>query len=524
MGRSRCSTPSRGKPVHMGKDGSVSVKEKSAMFEDAPVNTGAVEWPDRGSAYYAVRRMQIKLHRWAKDDVSRRFGDLYNLVYDPAFLMHAWERVSSNAGARTPGVDKATVAWIESRVGVEVFLSHIRVSLKSGEFRPVEVRQVMIPKGTSGKLRKLGIPTVADRVVQASLKSVLEPIFEADFFPSSYGFRPNRRAQDAITEIHFLATHSYEWVLEADIQACFDEIGHTPLLDRIRSRIKDKRVLALVKAFLKSGVMTTAGDREETRAGAPQGGILSPLLANIALSALDEHFDRQWRQNMGTDYQRAKRRKNGLGNWRIIRYADDFVVMVSGRHDHAQALREQVADVLAPLGLRLSPEKTSVVHVDEGFDFLSFAIRRMRKRGTQKHCVYTIPSKKAIQAIKDKVKRKTHRSTQHQSLDELITGINLTLRGWANYFRHGVSSRAFSHVDDHAFWRIVGWIRGKYKGKNRLGMKELRRRFCDRGWRFAHNGVVFTGASSVAVIRYRHRGSTIPTPWTPTSAAAATSS
>jgi RNA-directed DNA polymerase len=297
------------------------------MSEDAPVNAGAAQWPDEGSAYYAVRRMQAKLHHWAGGDSSRRFGDLYNLIYDPAFLIHAWQRVSSNAGARTPGVDKATVAWIETWVGVEVFLSHIRDSLKSGEFRPVEVRQVMIPKGKSGKLRKLGIPTVADRVVQTSLKLVLEPIFEADFLPCSYGFRPNRRTHDAIAEIHLLAsgTSTYHWVLEADIAACFDEIGHTPLLDRVRRRIKDKRVCALVKAFLKAGVMTTAGDREESIAGTPQGGPLSPLLANIALSALDEHFDRQWQQEMGTDYWRAKRRRNGLGNWRLIRFADDCV-------------------------------------------------------------------------------------------------------------------------------------------------------------------------------------------------------
>jgi RNA-directed DNA polymerase len=265
--------------------------------------------------------MQTKLHRWAGEDLSRRFGDLYNLIYDPAFLMHAWQRVSSNAGAGTPGVDRATVAWIETRVGVEVFLGHIRDSLKSGEFQPVEVRQVMIPKGKSGKLRKLGIPTVADRVVQTSLKLVLEPIFEADFLPCSYGFRPNRRTHDAIAEIHLLAsgTSDYHWILEADIKACFDEIGHTPLVERVRRRIKDKRVLALVMAFLKAGVMTTAGEREESFTGTPQGGPLSPLLANIALSALDEHFEQQWRQEMGTDYWRAKRKRSGLGNWRLIR-------------------------------------------------------------------------------------------------------------------------------------------------------------------------------------------------------------
>src|SRR5712664_375235 len=313
----------------MGKNGSVSVKGGKAMSEDASANTGAVEWPHPDSAYFAVRSMQTKLHRWAGEDASRRFGDLHNLIYDPAFLVHAWEHVSSNAGARTPGVDKATVAWIEARIGVVTFLGHIRDSLKAGEFQPVHVRQVMIPKA-SGKLRKFGIPTGADRVVQTSLKLVLEPIFEADFLPCSYGFRPGRRAHAAIAEIHHLASEpiNHRWVLEADIAACFDEIGHTPLLGRIRRRIKDKRVCALVKAFLKAGVMTTTGDREETITGTPQGGPLSPLLANIALSELDEHFHRQWQQEMGTQSQRAKRVRNGLGNWRLIRYAD-----LSGRPD-----------------------------------------------------------------------------------------------------------------------------------------------------------------------------------------------
>ncbi|MEO9118899.1 MAG: reverse transcriptase domain-containing protein, partial [Solirubrobacteraceae bacterium] len=288
--------------------------------------------------------MQTKLHRWAGEDSSRRFGDLFNLIYDPAFLVDAWQRVASNVGARTPGIDRATVAQIESSVGVEAFLGQIRDSLTSGEFCPVEVRQVMIPKA-SGKLRKLGIPTVADRVVQASLKSVLEPIFEADFLPCSYGFRPNRRAHDAISEIHHLASEpiNYRWVLEADIKACFDEIDHTALMDRLRARIKDKHVCALVKAFLKAGVMTIDGDREETWTGTPQGGILSPLLANIALSALDEYFDRQWRQEMSTWRQRTKRKNAGQGNWKLIRFADDFVLMVSGDRHHAETLREEVA-------------------------------------------------------------------------------------------------------------------------------------------------------------------------------------
>ncbi|MFZ0789623.1 MAG: group II intron reverse transcriptase/maturase, partial [Chromatiaceae bacterium] len=485
------------------------------MSEDALVNTGAVEWPDAGSAYLTVQRMQIKLHRWAGEDVSRRFDDLYNLVYDPAFLTHAWERVASNDGARTAGIDRATVAWMVDRYGVVVILSRIRELLKSGQYRPVEVRQVMIPKGTSGKLRGLGIPTVIDRVVQASVKAVLEPIFEADFLPCSYGFRPNRRTHDAIAEIHHLAsgTSTYHWVLEADITACFDEIGHTPLLERVRRRIKDKRVVALVRAFLKAGIMTADGQRRDTTTGTPQGGILSPLLANIALSVLDEHFDQQWQQQMATGHQRAKRRRHGLGNYRLIRYADDFVVMVSGTREHAQALRAEVAAVLAPLGLRLSPDKTRVVHIDEGFDFLGMHIRRQRKRGTQKHYVYTKPSKKAIQSIKDKVSAKTYRTTRRMDLDEVIISLNRSLAGWANHFRHGVSKAIFNAVDHHAWGRLMRWIRAKYKGRTEPSLKELRRRFCDKGWRFAHNGVVFTGASSVPVTRYRYRGTKIPSPW-----------
>ena len=223
------------------------------MSEETPGNPG-VAWPEPHSAGRAVRRMQVKLHRWASQDSARRFSDLYNLVYDPAFLVTAWQRVKTNAGSRTPGIDRATVSQIESRVGVEVFLDHVRDLLKARTFQPVSVRQVMIPKA-SGKLRKLGIPTVTDRVVQAALKLVLEPIFEADFLPCSNGFRPNRRAQDAIAEIQHMTTRGYEWVLEADIQACFDTIDHVALMDRVRLRVKDKKVLALVKAFLKAGVM-----------------------------------------------------------------------------------------------------------------------------------------------------------------------------------------------------------------------------------------------------------------------------
>jgi RNA-directed DNA polymerase len=208
--------------------------------------------------------------------------------------------------------------------------------------------------------------------VQAALKLVLEPIFEADFEPVAFGFRPNRRAHDAIAEIHHFGTLGYRWVLDADIEACFDSIDHTALMDRVRRRVKDKRVLGLVKAFLKAGILTELGEVEDSHTGTPQGGILSPLLANIALHVLDEHLQGQWRKQMGTDFRRTRRRRTGLGTWRLVRYADDFVVLVHGSRQNTEALRDEIADVLAGMGLRLSPAKTQIVHMSEGFDFLGF--------------------------------------------------------------------------------------------------------------------------------------------------------
>ena len=196
--------------------------------------------------------------------------------------------------------------------------------------------------------------------------------------------------------------------------------------------------------------------------------------------------------------------------------ATHLVIMVHGSRSHAEALRAEAAAVLEPLGLRLAEEKTRVVHIDEGFDFLGFTIRRMRKRGTSKHYVYTVPSRRAIQAVKDKVAVKTYRATQNQDLAALLQNVNRTLAGWANYFRHGVSKAAFSAVDSYTWGRIMRWLRRKHKGRTRLGMTELRRRFCAPGtWIFAASGVRFTGAASVPVTRYRYRGTRIPTPWAP---------
>jgi RNA-directed DNA polymerase len=216
------------------------------MPTDAPLNSGA----SLVEAHRRVSGMQAKLHCWAAADAGRRFDDLFNFVHDPATLLVAFARVAGNRGARTAGVDGLTAASVAEQLGVPGFLDGLRADVKAGRFWPLPVRERLIPKpGGSGKLRRLGIPTVADRVVQAALKLVLEPIFEADFAPVSYGFRPQRRAHDAIADIHRLGTQGYRWVLDADIEACFDSIDHTALMDRVRRRVKDKRVLALVKAF-----------------------------------------------------------------------------------------------------------------------------------------------------------------------------------------------------------------------------------------------------------------------------------
>jgi RNA-directed DNA polymerase len=480
------------------------------MPEESGVNIPASSGGDaeRVPGPVRVREMQAKLHRWAAADPARRFGDLYNLVCDPGFLAQAWIRVAGNAGANTPGVDRATVREITEVVGVQAFLADLRAQLKARTFVPLPVRQRLIPKpGGSGKLRKLGIPTVADRVVQAALKLVLEPIFEADFEPVSYGFRPGRRAQDAIADIHRYGTLGYRMVVDADIEACFDEIGHAALMDRIRARVADKRVLALVKAFLKAGLLTEAGQRQDSDTGTPQGGILSPLLANIALSVLDEHFQAQW--NRWSDSERKARRREGLGTWKIIRYADDFVILVNGPPQAAEFALHEAERVLAPMGLRISRAKTQVVHMSDGFDFLGFRIIWKRKRGTDKWYVYTFVADRPVRDVKRKIRALTRRTSQ-LPLGAVLERLNAIQRGWANYFKHAVASHTFNHIQTIVWWRVVRMV----MHRRRWRWKDVRRWLKGpQGWRtIVCDDVMLFNIASVPNTRYRWRGN-IPTPW-----------
>ncbi len=271
--------------------------------------------------------------------------------------------------------------------------------------------------------------------------------------------------------------------------------------------------MGLVKAFLKAGILGEDGFLRNTSTGTPQGGIVSPLLANITLSVLDDHFAEAWQAMGATSYQRWKRRQAGLPTYRLVRFADDFVVLVYGSRADAEALRKDVAQVLAPMGLRLSEAKTRVSHIDEGLDFLGFRIQRRLKRGTSQRVVYTYPSKNALAGIIGRVRTLTRRTT-HPSLAALLRQLNPVLRGWCTYFRHGVSKATFGYLDEYAWRRVLRWIRRRYR-KTKWAV--LFRRFFE-DWRPTEDGIGLFQPQTVTVSRYRYRAANIATPWATTAA------
>ncbi len=474
----------------------------------SPLNSGApASWPTIGEATRRVLDHQRKLHRWAAAEPARRFDDLFNLVCDRATLVEAWERVSGNQGAKTAGVDKVTRAHVED-IGVLEFLEEVRSSLRDGTFTPLPVRQVMIPK-KGGKLRALGIPTLRDRVAQMALKLVMEPIFEVDFYPSSYGYRPGRRAQDAIAEIHHFTSRSYEWVVEGDITACFDNVDHQVLMDLVAERIADRKVLRLVRAFLRAGIVRAHGTLVDSLTGTPQGGIVSPLLANIYLSVLDRHFAEIWERDMSPPWRRQWRRRKGRPNYRLVRYADDFVVLVHGTRSDAEAIRDQIGVMLAQrLKMTLSESKTHITHIDSGFVFLGFRIQRWRT-DNGRQVVRTIASREALARVMHKIKEATGSRTTSLRLSLVLRKINPILRGWAAYFRYGASKKTFSYLGWYAWWRMIYWIRRKHP---HLTWKQTRRRYYGAD-RIREDGLTLYNPAKMRVERYRFRGAQISTPY-----------
>lgn len=398
-----------------------------------------------------VRALQGVLYRCAKQDKDRRFHALFDKVARSDVMLRAWGEVRANRGA--PGVDGITIADVV-RSGVGEFLEKLAEQLRAGTFRPRPLRRVYIPKpGTPGQLRPLGIPCVADRVVMAAAKAVLEPIFEADFLPTSYGFRPRLSAHHALETVRMTVNRGKVWALDADIRSCFDEIDHEALVAQIERRVCDRRMLKLLKGWLRAGVFE-GGIVSAIEAGTPQGSPISPLLANVALHVLDEAWAGGGRR---------------LGE--LVKYADDLVILCATR-ERAEEARELVVAVLDGLGLRLHPEKTRIAHLvrgAEGFDFLGFH-HRMRESWKWRGRWYLQkwPSARAMASIRGKIRDRTDRRYARLPLEDVVESLNRVVCGWGNYFRYGNSGQKFSQIDSYVNERLAILASAKHglKGRN----------------------------------------------------------
>lgn len=388
-----------------------------------------------------VRALQRVLYRSAKQDPKRRFHALFDKVARSDVMWRAWCDVAANRGA--PGVDGVSIADIEAG-GVESvreFLDELAGRVRSGRYRPAPLRRVHIPKaGRPGQTRPLGIPTVGDRIVMAAAKIVLEPIFEADFDPVSFGFRPKRSAQQALEAVRVAGNQGRVWVLDADIKACFDAIDHDALIAQVGRRVVDRKMIKLLRGWLRAGVFE-GGIVSQAEAGSPQGSPISPLLANVALHVLDE----AWRR----DGQR-------LGQ--LVRYCDDFVVLCPTR-ERAEQAQTLAVRTLGPLGLQLHPDKTRIVCLrngEQGFDFLGFHHRMVessRRRG--RYWMNKWPSPKAMASIRAKIRDRTSPQKVGLPLKVVVEDLNPVLRGWGAYFRQGNSSAKFGVIDSYVHERIA---------------------------------------------------------------------
>ena len=405
-----------------------------------------------------IRTLQRKLYRKAKQEPACRFHALYDKVYRADILSHAYALVRANKGSA--GIDGVTFAAIEEQEGITAFIAELEEALRNKTYKPDPVKRVMIPK-SDGSQRPLGIPTIRDRVAQMAAKLVIEPIFEADFCETSYGFRPKKSAHAAVDDVAYAMNTGYTEVIDADLSKYFDTIPHAKLMATVAERICDGEILRLIRMWLKAPIMEVdkngtnrnIGGGKGNRKGTPQGGVISPLLSNLYLHLLDRIWERNnLQQRLGA---------------RIVRYADDIVILCRrAKSEQAMAVLRQI---LARLDLTLNEAKTKVVDAFEGkFDFLGFTIWMGKGRKTGNYYPHVQPSKKAEQKVKDRITALTKRERTIMPLEWVVNEVNAMVRGWVGYFHYRNCSQTLSRIRNHLEQRLIIHLRKRHKVRDRI--------------------------------------------------------
>jgi RNA-directed DNA polymerase len=469
---------------------------------------------ETGVCWMKVSEILRRLATKATKDKEHRFTNLYDLLTYEPLMSWAFDVLMTNRGSRTAGID-----GMDKRTAInnkDILLANLKAALKSKTYKHQPMRRVYIPKA-NGKRRPLGIPTLTDRLVQMMVKMILEPIFESDFLPESHGFRPQRSCHSAMAHIHLMTAPKQKkmyWTVEGDISGCFDHVQHDILIRLLKRRIQDAKLLGLIWQMLKAGVMEGSLFKK-TDEGTPQGGVVSPLLANIYLHELDMWFHKHY---TGLNYnEKNRRRKRKEGNAFYVRYADDFVVAWNGTKKGAERLKEELSAFLHDhLRLELSADKTCITHVTDGYDFLGFTIQREEDAGRGYNELVTYPSKKSVMKLKAKIKAMTQRATTLASVRDKMEALNYLLRGWANYFRHSAASRTLDYVGSYAFKRLEIWLGHKTGLRVRAVYRKYYRRHPTKGYltmsadgvSLYHPGV----EAEVAYPHYAHRPNPYLTP------------